>query len=361
MFKCVPCNFESNLRANFTRHTNTSKHIKICECKEVVSKVEITVNNTNEEVKEQHDIMDKLSFLTTLLLQQNEEIKELKQKINQIIESKLEICQETKLENVILYPIEIPIEMHVETPIEMPIEMPIEIKPKKQRMNITLIEDKVEVDLSDNLIIEKEKMKMELEKERMKMELEKEKMKMQLELQKMKMKLNEETNEDIINKNRYGMKTEVSYDEIKGNRNYHNEGCLWEITNNLNITEKEIINISNSFIEDDDKKNKETKINVLSDKLKHILNNIDESKRPLIYINKQLYVRNLIDLTDYNWEETRIDNIIEDIEYAYAVYNQELKLNSEKSMNFMNIIYGTLTESDYKKILNNIMPYISIK
>ena len=39
-FVCAPCNFETTLRANFNRHCNTAKHIKLCEC-EVFTEIKV--------------------------------------------------------------------------------------------------------------------------------------------------------------------------------------------------------------------------------------------------------------------------------------------------------------------------------
>jgi hypothetical protein len=81
-FNCLPCNFTTNLRPNFTRHTNTAKHIKICECVQVTTKVDIKAIPEVIPVIPDNDKLDKLM---ELVLKQNETIEELKQLIKQLI------------------------------------------------------------------------------------------------------------------------------------------------------------------------------------------------------------------------------------------------------------------------------------
>jgi len=355
MFKCLPCKFETNLRANFTRHTNTSKHSKICDCKEIVTKVEIVVSNTNE-APAQSDINIKLDKLMDIILELKQEIQELKQEIQELKQEKeykepVEKQYKDETEPVI---IEFGVSDDESIESVKSVASVTSTDSKKRRATIMLIED--ETDISNNsLMLETEKMKFQLELEKLKNQSETEKMRMQFELQKMKMKT-EETNEDIIEKNRYGMIDKMTY--IKGEPNM--EGTIFEIIDNLDITEKEIIIISNNHSEDNDKKNKETKIKVISDKLKKILNNISEHKRPIIYVKDQLYQRVYYGEEQiYKWEECRIEEIVNNIEHSYALAEHNLKLSSDKSMNFKSIINETLVESELKLILKSIKPYIS--
>jgi hypothetical protein len=347
--------------------------MKICECIEVVSKVEISVSNTNEPVPVPVDdisiklnkLMNVIDKLMDIILKQNKDIEELKQEIKQIIKP---IEKQYKYE---IDPINIEFGVSDDESVESVVSVEsvesvksiesvvsvVSVEPKKrQRATIMLIED--ETDISNNsLMLETEKMKFQLELEKLKNQSETEKMRMQFELQKMKMKT-EETSDDIIEKNRYGMINEMSY--VRGNPIM--EGTIYEITENLDITEKEIISISNSYSEDNDKKNKETKIKVISDKLKKILNNMSEHKRPIIYVKDQLYQRVYYGEEQiYKWEECRIEEIVSNIEHAYALIEHDLRLSSEQSMNFKSIIYDTLVESDLKLVLKSIKSYITCK
>lgn len=84
-FTCLPCNFTTSLKANLVRHQNTAKHIKICECQEVVSTTVIQVVNT--ENKEpinsvNNQILDKVEEL----MKKNESLEETIKKLQKTIE-----------------------------------------------------------------------------------------------------------------------------------------------------------------------------------------------------------------------------------------------------------------------------------
>ena len=36
LYECIPCNFRTNLKANFTRHQNTKKHSAKIVCKKKI-------------------------------------------------------------------------------------------------------------------------------------------------------------------------------------------------------------------------------------------------------------------------------------------------------------------------------------
>jgi PHD/YefM family antitoxin component YafN of YafNO toxin-antitoxin module len=151
------------------------------------------------------------------------------------------------------------------------------------------------------------------------------------------------------------MKTEVEFKRGQ----IIEENSIWEITNHFNITEQEIIQISNSHVEDNDKKNKETKINIFTDKLYKSIENIEESKRPIIMVNNKIYMRNIVELDHYEWNEERISYLIESLEREYVIVkNNKTTISNESSFNCNNIIYATLVETDYKKILKSLMPLI---
>ena len=378
-FICAPCNFETALKANFTRHMKTTKHIEYCKCNDI--SVDVPVKQTKREPES--ELLKKINDLMQIVLIQSKDIAELKMLmlrqptlqlkkhepvavvepvvelvvelvVEPVVELVVELVVEPVVENIILQDIVIEVlEPVVEKEIIIFVE-PVVEKIKRKKSNIILLDDDVDISMNDLLL---EKMKSNMEIEKMKIEAETAKMKMAFELERLRLKAKagEETVEDIINKYRYGMKTEVSF--RKDNMPNAN-GSMWEIIQTLNITEHELDSIANSYTDDNDKKNKETKINLFIDKLTTTIENIEESKRPMIVVNNKLYTRNIVELDHYEWNEERINDLIEKLEYEYMLYKNRYTLTDEKSMNFNQIIYATLMETDYKKILKSLMPLI---
>ena len=113
-FTCLPCNFTTSLKANLVRHQNTAKHVKICECQEVVTKTVIEVVNT--ENKEpinsvNNQILDKVEELTKKNESLEETIKKLIDEGGILNELNKEISIETivdqsKFINTIIYALE---------------------------------------------------------------------------------------------------------------------------------------------------------------------------------------------------------------------------------------------------------------
>ena len=353
-FTCLPCNFTTSLKANLVRHQNTAKHIKICECQEVVTKTVIEVVNT--ENKEpinsvNNQLLDKMEELT----KKNESLEEIIKRMTNTIETLViaindlasqkqtppPTVEEEKNESInVVIPVSIPLE---------PLQPVAYEAPKKKKNKISLINN----DMSMN------EMSLELEKMKIEKEAELEKMRMEIELAKIKAKSQEKTPIDIIDENRYGCPPKMI--RIRGNLNM--KGTMWEFET-FPVEEKEYKKLTPEV--EDVHKQKELYVHLISDTIIKELSRLEENQRPIAFYKGQLYGRMYdAEKEKYLWTMISISDIVEmfdlNIRKKFFEYGKTNNYSKEEQSQVSCIVNQTFLDKDYNKIQKNIMSYIMIK
>lgn len=377
-FTCQPCNFTTSLKANLVRHQNTAKHIKVCECQEVVSTTVIQVVNT--ENKEpinsvNNQILDKVEELTKKNESLEETIKKLQKTIemmaavvNHIAEQKMEqppppIADVEKNEPInVVIPVSIPKEpLHpveekmtileddikviknepenVVIPVSIPNE-PIQETPKKRiRNKVVLLEEKKE---------EKEEKKESFaEKEKM--------LRMEMELKELKAKTSENPIDYIEDSHKYmcqlvqknKRRQIIEIDTIYGLINNYSS---LHLPTNLIYNEEE-------GLPDREKEYRAMVIKFL----KSELTDVEEDKRPLVYYKKQLYIRQIVETEDglkYQWFQIELSELISMVDNI--IYANYIKLQTDDPA-LTHFMSHKIKEEKHGKVLEAIMPLILLK
>lgn len=341
-FTCQPCNFTTSLKANLVRHQNTAKHIKICECQEVVTKTVIEVVNT--ENKEpinsvNNQLLDKMEELT----KKNESLEETIKKLQKTIE--MMAWNMAKESISLITPPTPPIEeknepINVVIPISIPLEPLHEVvAPKKRIRNkvVLLEENKEEKKESTESLIEKEKM-----------------MRMEMELKELKAKTSENPIDYIEDTHKYMcqavQKDKRGYIEIDTIYGLCEKYSSHHLPTNLSYNEQE-------GLPDCEKEYRAMFIKFL----KSELTDIDENKRPIVFYKKQLYIRQIVGGEHgliYQWVQVEINELISIVDKCINKQYVKLKTDDLALTNFMN---HRIKEEKYSKVLDAIMPLILLK
>ena len=383
-FTCQPCNFTTSLKANLVRHQNTAKHVKICECQEVVTKTVIEVVNT--ENKEpinsvNNQLLDKMEELTKKNESLEETIKKLQKTIelmaavvNHIAEQKMEQMPSPTLEveknepiNVVI-PISIPLEPIDEPAMKAPLKLKYEdsneiVKVYGDNGNYTdvngnsltvVVDEKDKKKRVKNKIVLLEEEKKEEKKEESFAEKEK-MMRMEMELKELKAKTSDNPIDYIEDTHKY-MAQEVQHNKRKQIleidtvyglcMNYSSQ----YLPTNLIYNEQE-------GLPDCEKEYRAMVIKFLKNELLEV----DENKRPIVYYKKQLYIRKIAATDDgliYQWFPIEINELIKIVDNGIYEFYLKLKTDDPALTNFMN---NKIKEEKYSKVLDAIMPLILLK
>ena len=342
-FTCLPCNFTTSLKANLVRHQNTAKHIKICECQEVVTKTVIEVVNT--ENKEpinsvNNQLLDKMEELT----KKNESLEETIKKLQKTIELMAAVVNHIAEQKMEQTPSPTPeVEKNEPENVVIPVSIPLEplhevVEPKKKKNKVVLIEEVKEKKESTKSIAEKEKM-----------------MRMEMELKELKAKTSENPIDYIEDTHKY-MAQEVQHNKRKQIleidtvyglcMNYSSQ----YLPTNLIYNEQE-------GLPDCEKEYRAMVIKFLKNELLEV----DENKRPIVYYKKQLYIRKIAATDDgliYQWFPIEINELIKIVDNSIYEFYLKLKTDDPALTNFMN---NKIKEEKYSKVLDAIMPLILLK
>lgn len=352
-FTCQPCNFTTSLKANLVRHQNTAKHIKVCECQEVVSTTVIQVVNT--ENKEpinsvNNQILDKVEEL----MKKNESLEEIIKKLQKTIEMMASVVNHIALQKMEQTPppiaeVEKNEPINVVIPISIPKEPIQEVIPKKRKNKVVLISD----DVSMN------EMSLELGKMKIEKEIELEKMRLEIELAKIKAKSNDKSPIDIIDENRYGCPTKM----IMKRGNMDMKGTMYQFET-FPVEEKDYKKLTSEL--EDENKQKELYIHLISEMLIKELTKLEENQRPIALYKGQLYAR-VYDAPNekYNWDIINMSQIIDlfdfNIRKKFYEYGNTNNYSMQEQSQVSMIVNQTFLDKDYNKIQKNIMSYIMIK
>ena len=341
-FTCQPCNFTTSLKANLVRHQNTAKHIKVCECQEVISTTVIQVVNT--ENKEpinsvNNQILDKVEELTKKNESLEETIKKLQKTIemmaavvNHIVQKQtpppIADVEKNELINVVI-PISIPLE---------PLQ-PNEPIPKK-RNKVVLLEEKKEKK-------EKEEKESFAEKEKM--------MRMEMELKELKAKTSENPIDYIEDTHKYMCQLV----QKNKRRQIIEIDTIYGLINNYSS-----IHLPTNLIYNEEEglpdREKEYRAMVIKF-LKSELTDVDEDKRPIVYYKKQLYIRRIVETEDglkYQWFQIELSELISMVDNI--IYENYIKLQMDDPA-LTHFMCHKIKEDKHGKILEAIMPLILLK
>lgn len=374
-FTCLPCNFTTSLKANLVRHQNTAKHIKVCECQEVVSTTVIQVVNT--ENKEpinsvNNQILDKVEEL----MKKNESLEETIKKLQKTIEMMAAVVNHIALQKQTPPP---PVEEEKNEPENVVISVSIPKEPlQRVEEKMTILEDAIKVikNEPDNVVIpvsipnepiqeapkKRIRNKVVLIEEEEKKEEKRESfaetekmMRMEMELKELKAKTSENPIDYIEDTHKYmcqlvqknKRRQIIEIDTIYGLINNYSSVHL---PTNLVYNEEEGL------------RDRENEYRAMVIKfLKSELTDIEEDKRPLVYYKKQLYIRKIIQTDDglkYQWFPIELNELITILDNTIYEFYKKLNVDDPALTHFMN---HRIKEEKISKVLDAIMPLILLK
>jgi uncharacterized protein YoxC len=354
-FVCAPCNFETTLRANFNRHCNTAKHIKLCEC-EVFTEIKVvSKQDENSILIKMEELMKKNEILEQSVKQMKSTIDILVGVVNNLASSisgserSDSVSSETisdivfECENEIIEPLEI-----IE-PVVVPVIEPVQIlkndtdKPviRKKNKVALLPEEPKEIKVVEN---KEEQLRIQ---------------RLELELKEMKGKHSEKP-EDIIESRRKYMETVPSLQEKRGF--LMDKDCIWDIYRNIN---KSYLKIKTHYDFENPPDYTDEYTSMISHYLKTELMNTEENKRSVVFYKNELYVRKPTVNDDnepcYKWFLTEVKEFIDEVDLIMRNFNSTLEYSHDTEVAMTYFMNTTIGEKQYKKIMNTIMPYILMK
>lgn len=376
-FTCLPCNFTTSLKANLVRHQNTAKHIKVCECQEVVSTTVIQVVNT--ENKEpinsvNNQILDKVEEL----MKKNETLEETIKKLQKTIEMMAAVVNHIALQKMEQTPPP-PVEEEKNEPENVVISVSIPKEPlQRVEEKMTILEDAIKVikNEPDNVVIpvsipnepiqeapkkrirnkvvlieeeEKKEEKRESFAENEKM------MRMEMELKELKAKTSENPIDYIEDTHKYMCQLV----QKNKRRQIIEIDTIYGLINNYS-TEHLPTNLV--YNEEEGLRDRENEYRAMVIKfLKSELTDIEEDKRPLVYYKKQLYIRKIIQTDDglkYQWFPIELNELITIVDNTIYEFYKKLNVDDPALTHFMN---HRIKEEKISKVLDAIMPLILLK
>lgn len=374
-FTCLPCNFTTSLKANLVRHQNTAKHIKVCECQEVVSTTVIQVVNT--ENKEpinsvNNQILDKVEEL----MKKNESLEETIKKLQKTIEMMAAVVNHIALQKQTPPP---PIEEEKNEPENVVISVSIPKEPlQRVEEKMTILEDAIKVikNEPDNVVIpvsipnepiqeapkKRIRNKVVLIEEEEKKEEKRESfaetekmMRMEMELKELKAKTSENPIDYIEDTHKYMCQLV----QKNKRRQIIEIDTIYGLINNYSSAHLPTNLVYN---EEDGLRDRENEYRAMVIKfLKSELTDIEEDKRPLVYYKKQLYIRKIIQTDDglkYQWFPIELNELITIVDNTIYEFYKKLNVDDPALTHFMN---HRIKEEKISKVLDAIMPLILLK
>ena len=365
-FVCSPCNFSTTLKPNFTRHCNTQKHIKICEC-EVFTEIKVvSKQDENSILIKMEELMKKNETLEKTMNEMKSTIDILVNVINNLASSVSgserserteSVSSETSFvfENEIIEPIET-IDPLVKPVLES--FKSVESEPE----NVPIIEknepEKPVIRKKNKIALlpaeEKKEEKKENKEEQLRIQ------RLELELKEMKGKHSEKP-EDIIEARHKFMET-VPNTLTNRRGNPKAIDCIWDIYNNMS---KEYLIMKTSLDFDNMPDHTEEYTTMIINYLKKELQKKEEGKRPIVYYKGELYIRVICEDEDcnivYKWKQTEMKKFIEQVENIMGCFNELLEYSHDTEVAMRYFMNTVTKEKQHEKIKKAIMPYILMK